>query len=484
MHTVIIGNGILGLTTAFRLALKAQAADVVTIIGRRSREGSATLAAGAMLNLFAEVEQGSLENEIDLFRFELGHLASKMWPKFEAELIDAAGAHLPNGCRDCQGYCRGGCANRGTFVINNTSADNLDDENFDAILQTLKLFDEPHRLVSPRDIPNYSPEQQHRATRALYIEDEGWFNPRLIVEKLDQILSRHPQVRIIDDNAVSLNKGIRGIESTTLESGVTIDGDTFVVANGASASDLIERSKLGINIQRIFYGIGTSVEIRSQEFPHKNCIRTPNRGMACGIYSVPYFSDSNQPLNHILLGASNFISPTPHHHSRLSSVESIISAGISQINRYWYRADLIRVNIGWRPTSQDTYPLIGRTSINNLIVATGTKRDGFHMSPLISEYVSKLVRNEPVDDRYEVFAPERKMIKALTREQAVSRSVKHLLSAAYQHGFSPSRSRMPEQITQMYKDAIEKLHDQVGAIDWGIPTEMLDMYRYGHARST
>lgn len=34
---------------------------------------------------------------------------------------------------------------------------------------------------------------------------------------------------------------------------------------------------------------------------------------------------------------------------------------------------------------------------------------------------------------------------------------------------------------QMYRDGLERLHDQVGAHDWGIPPEMLDMYRYGHA---
>ena len=56
MHTVIIGNGIIGLTTAFRLARRAGSKDRVTLIGKKIRPGSATLAAGAMLNSFAEIE--------------------------------------------------------------------------------------------------------------------------------------------------------------------------------------------------------------------------------------------------------------------------------------------------------------------------------------------------------------------------------------------------------------------------------------------
>jgi hypothetical protein len=156
---------------------------------------------------------------------------------------------------------------------------------------------------------------------------------------------------------------------------------------------------------------------------------------------------------------------------------------MEQINSNFYRAELIRVNIGWRPSTQDTYPLLGKTSISNLIVASGTKRDGFHMAPLISERIVAMLYDEPVDERFVCFSPERTPIRSLTREQAISKAVRHQMSAAYQHGFSPSSSRMPDQIKQMYRDELERLHDQVGAHDWGIPPEMLDMYRYGHAVS-
>ena len=483
MHTVIIGNGIIALTIAFRLAKRAGPQDKITLIGKRDREGSATLAAGAMLNLFAEVEKGSLDSELEMYRFELSHLAAKMWPKFELELVEAAASSLPSGCRNCQGFCRGGCANKGTYVINNTAADDLDDENFDAILKALQEFDEPHKMVSPGDIPNYMPEQRHRATRALYIEDEGWFNPRLMVEKLDAILGRFPQVQFVQTHVQRLKKDGAAIDAVVLVSGEVIEGDKFVLATGASVSGLIDQSNLGIDVQRIFYGVGVSVEIRSPDYPHTKCIRTPNRGLACGVYSVPYFTGPGHANDHILLGASNFISPTPYPYGRLTSVASLMQAGMEQINRNFYRADLVRVNVGWRPISQDTYPLLGKTTIANLIIATGTKRDGFHMSPLISQYIVAMLYDEPIEDRFFVFSPERKPIRSLTREKAIEKAVRHQMSAAYQHGFNPSQSRMPDQIRQMYRDNLERLHDQVGAHDWGIPPEMLDMYRYGHTRS-
>ena len=154
---------------------------------------------------------------------------------------------------------------------------------------------------------------------------------------------------------------------------------------------------------------------------------------------------------------------------------------MEQVNTNFYRGGIVRTNIGWRPVSQDSYPLLGRTSIQNLIIATGTKRDGFHMSPLISDYICNLIQNKDVDKRLEVFSPERKIINNLSRSDAIKIGVKQLLSASYQHGFTPSKNRMSEQVAQMYQDQLERLHDEVGAIDWGIPPEMLDMYKYGHA---
>ena len=480
MHTVLVGNGILALTTAFRLAKRLGPTDQVTIIGRSSRPGSATLAAAAMLNSFAEIDAGGLESEAEFYRFELSHLATRMWPKFILDIIQVAGSRLPPGCAKCEGPC-GGCFDRGTYVVNNTAADDLDDENFDAIVAALEKFDEPYEHVSPRDIPNYQPAQPTRATRAILLPNEGWLNPRLTIDALEAALSVWPQVRIVDSSVERLVQENGLIQSVLLDNGMRIEGDKFVLANGACAGDLLRQSGLDLAMQRLFYGVGISLEIKSIDHPHKKCIRTPNRGLACGIYSVPFFVSHDQPHNHLVIGASNHIMDKPSALPRLASVESLSRAAMEQINAGFYCAELVRVNVGWRPTSQDTFPLVGPTSIPNLIIATGTKRDGFHLSPLLSGYLAAMVHGEDVDPRFAVFAPERKLLHELTREQAISKAVRHQISAAYQHGFSPSKSRMPQQLAELYRTELERLHDHVGAHDWGIPPEMIEPYRAGHA---
>lgn len=467
MHTVILGNGILGASIAFRQTQRLAAGDRITVVGRKARPGSATLAAAAMLNSFAEIEKGSLDSEIDRHRFKLSQAAARMWPAFEKELVDA-GAAMPAGAG----------LQLGTYVVNNTAADDLDDENFDAIEAALREHREPYEAVAPREIPNYLPQQRHRATRALYIPSEGWMNPRLVMERLDAILGRHPQVTMVDDAAASLVRQGGRITGVKSEDGKTIGGDTFVLATGATASDVLRASNLGIGMQRVFYGVGVSIELRSPDYPHRKCIRTPNRGLACGIYSVPYFSESN---DRILVGATNFIAPAPYAYGRLTSVEALMRGAMEQINANFYRADLVRINVGWRPTSLDTYPLLGQSSIGNLVIATGTKRDGFHLAPLISEKLVAMLYGEPADKDFARFAPERAPIRTLTRAQAIDKAVRHIISGAYQHGFTPSKDRMPDQLARMHREELERLHDKVGAHDWGIPPEMLDMYRYGHA---
>lgn len=480
MRIVIVGNGILALTTAYRLLDRLQANDDIVIIGPKSRGCSATLAAAAMLNSFAEVETDSLEHPVDRYRFTLSREAGRMWPEFERELSAAAGSVA--GVADAaERACLRSGPECGTYLINNTAADSLDDENFDAIVAALTEYDEPFERVEPRSIPNYAPMQRYRATRALLIPGEGWINPRRVIDALDAVLQGDSRVQGRDIEAESLVVSSGRVSEVLLADGSRVEGDVFLLATGATVSGVLQRSGLDIPVQRVFYGVGTSIEIKSPDARHTHCVRTPNRGLACGVYSAPYYTGPDSNNDHILIGASNFMSPTPYFHGRLTSIGTLMQAAVEQLNATFYRADFVRANVGWRPTSQDTYPLLGATSISNLHIASGTKRDGFHLSPLLSHKLADGLLGSIDDAEFAVFAPERKPLRTLTREQAVDKAVRHQVSASYQHGFSPAHNRMPDQVRRMFREDVERLHDQCGATDWGIPPEMLDMYRYGHA---
>jgi glycine/D-amino acid oxidase-like deaminating enzyme len=302
-----------------------------------------------------------------------------------------------------------------------------------------------------------------------------------LLDALERACARLGNVTLIDQGVKQIEHAGGRIAATLLADGRRVVGDQYVLATGATVSDLLRASGIDLAMPRVFYGVGVSVEFKSPEFPHSACVRTPNRGLACGLYSAPYQPKDDSPTDHIIVGASNFISTEPHSQGRIGSIEALLQGAIQQLNTNFYKAEFIGVNVGWRPISQDTYPLMGRTSIDNLTIVSGTRREGIHLAPVISSKVATLVKGGTVDAEFDCFKPERSIIKALSREQAIEKGVRHQISAAYQHGFAPPKSRLLEQLRAQMRGELERLHDQVGAIDWGIPPEMHDMYRYGHA---
>ncbi len=459
MDVVIIGNGILALTTAYRLR-NLDPQSKITIVGPANHRGCASLAAAAMFNSFAELDAGTLTNKIERQKFLFNRLSTSRWPSLLKEIEYQSGKKLHSGF--------------GTFVINNHASDTLEDENFDAIVSALNEFGEPYESVSPLHIPQYKPTVRLRAARAIYINGEGWVNPRNLFTALEKILTEDSRVSWVNHYGNSLNRTGSKITHVELDNGESKSGDVFLLAPGAAFSKIIAASNLELNFPKIFYGVGCSILLKTNDSTLTNCIRTPNRGLACGVYAAP------QDSEHTLVGASNFISPVPEDNVRLTSVYTLIKAAMEQINSDYYRSGLELVNVGWRPTSEDTLPVLGATSIGNLFVATGTKRDGLHCSPVISNALAALITGQPPSCDLSLFAPEREPIRSYTREEAITTAVRHTINAAYQHDFVPAKNRMVEHLEKYYRDDLIQLHESVGAVDWGIPPEMIDMYRYGH----
>lgn len=459
MKIVIVGNGILGLTSALQI-LKKEPQSKIDIVGPEDHRGCASLAAAAMLNSFCEIDSNTLKNKIEKQKFLFNRAATSLWPEFLNFIETESNSEINYGF--------------GTYVIDNHSTDELEDENFLSIVDGLKEFNEPFDFILPKEIPKYNPAPQSRAARALYIPNEGYLNPVMLIASLKKYLRSFRNIRFIHQACIKLNTSVNKVDSALLTNNEIVTGDKFILSPGATFSEIVNNSNLGINFPRVFYGIGCSLLLKTDDNTLESCIRTPNRGLACGLYSAPF------DKNHIVVGASNFISPVPEDNVRLTSVHTLLDGIIQQLNKVFYKAQLVKINVGWRPTSADTVPLIGQTSLSNLIVATGTKRDGLHCSPLISQILSELIFSGQSSYDISLFKPERNLIRIYTRDESINIAVKHTINAAYQHGFKPSQGTMTDDLLKYYTQDYLLVHNQAGATDWGIPPEMINMYRYGH----
>lgn len=458
---VFVGNGILSLMTALRIIQRNEKLDI-TIIGPNNREGCASLAAPAMLNSYAELIRGSLDTKIDREKFKISQLASQKWKTIFDKLEEF---NTPKPKPDF-----------GTYILNNATTDKFDDDNFNAIVDYLEEFQEEYEFVDPNSIPGYNPTSSGRAIRSIYMKNEGFVNSESVLDYLVDYL-KNKDVKFIDNKVSKFNAKNNKIVSVSLENGFELKADIFQLSSGATFSRILDNSNLGLKIQRVLYGSGVAIEIKPREFNFTKCIRTPNRGLACGVYSAP------RTTNSIFVGASNYVANYPLESGMLTSIESLLKASMEQINSSFYNAGFMGTKVGWRPTTQDTYPLIGNVSkYDNFFIATGTKRDGFHSSPVISEFMTSLIFNEKYEyeDYFSYFIPEREIIKNISREKAITDIVEHQISAMYQHDFVPPKSNMINDYKNILRKEAEELHDKIKAFDWGIPPELYSLYKDNH----
>ena len=125
---IVVGNGAIGCAVAFELQRRNSGLKIA-LVGPNSRQGSASAtAAGAMLNVFAELDAGILEKPIVRHKFDLARRATDVWPEWLKDLSSAA----PGG--------RSPVIELGTFILKNIAGDEQDDAAYRAIKSALVEF--------------------------------------------------------------------------------------------------------------------------------------------------------------------------------------------------------------------------------------------------------------------------------------------------------------------------------------------------------
>ena len=168
MKIGIIGNGIIAYSIAIRLLSKK---NEITIIGKENKTGSASIAAGAMNNSYCEIEDNFFSNICDQNRFEISKRSTAKWPNL-LKKIDVGKKFLRN-FKKC-----------GTYLINNSSANFLEDDNYNLIIDTLIKDKKKFNVLDPKKIPGYDPLDKQRAIKSVFIPEEKFLNPNFILNKI------------------------------------------------------------------------------------------------------------------------------------------------------------------------------------------------------------------------------------------------------------------------------------------------------------
>ena len=358
----------------------------IALIGPFSQEGSASVAAGAMHAVFGEVE-AHIDNSIgDKQQFKLALKSKSAWKEYFELFGDDAKT-----------------ANDTIIYLKNTN-NPFEVENFKKSAQMAS----DHsflRSASKSEIDEYLNITDFEAVNV--IEDEFAFCPVTIFKQTYTFLDNSTNVDLINDKVISIEK-----DFVKIGNGEKVFSDKFIICNGAATSNLLEDH----NILDVYQGVGTAMVIDSTSLSYGSdfVVRTVNRGGAqCGVHVVPRADGTHY------IGAGNYLAKYDNRQDhRLETARYLTNVAesdiIGQSNAYNMRGKLI---LGKRPRSFDGWPLFGPLKSNpNIIVASGWNRVGFSLSPLIANEISKIIKNEIVDEIHG-WLPDREAISFGTQEE-------------------------------------------------------------------
>lgn len=374
-NVAIIGGGVCGLGIGWQLAAAGCPVDV---FDRGHAGRGASWAAAGMLAARAEAEPCE-ERLLDL------NLQSQaLWPAFASELETAAGMAI--GYRD-----------EGTLIVA------LDRDDAAALRFTFDLqkrFGLDVEWLSGRAARRREPFLSPTVTAAVLSLGDHQVDNRLVVEALKAAFLKAGGR--LHENAAVEGIDIAGGRVQGIQVGGTLRKATFVVnAAGAWSRDLGGLPDALRPPVRPLKGQMLALRMDPAAPLLTHVLWAP------GIYAVPRRS------GRLLIGAT----------VEEKGFDADLTAGgiLNLLRETWEvlpgieELPIDEMWVGHRPTSRDDAPILGPTSVEGLVMATGHHRNGILLTPMTASAISRYILRGEVDDAIRPFGIDR-FVKAQEKE--------------------------------------------------------------------
>lgn len=453
---IIIGNSVIALSIAYVL-IQQDKNIKLRIIGPFENIGSASYAAGAMINCFAEITHKTLQSEPGKEKFALAYKALKRWDSWVEEL----NTNIEDKHKKLE-------LTKGTYVLLNSESGELDSYNYNAMMMALSDYNEPYEEVKEiRDIPGINPIPNLRPLHAIYLPNEHSIDSNFYLQQLTAILLKNKNITFTNGVVKKIITEANSIESVLLANGEKLSAAKYILANGAYAQNIIDQMpELEATMPKIIAGLGISMLLeQDKNNPIKHVLRTPNRSGACGLHALPR-KDS------LYIGATNNAYMVPSEKLKAGLTKFLLNCAIEQLNQNLYSSNIEGYHVGNRPVSFDGFPMIGKTAINDLWIVNGTYRDGFHQSPIIAEMIAKdIIHNEEYRG---IFAPQRKLLRSMTKQESLDEFMLHHTAAIFEHSTKLPGIMTVQEFEKMVRVKMNMIYDKLD-IDYGLIPEILFM---------
>lgn len=364
---VVVGGGVIGLAIAWRCLQRGAG---VTVLDPAPGSGATHTAAG-MLAPVSELHFG--EQALLALTVE----SAARYPSFAAELTEAATLDV--------GYRR-----TGTLVAAWDGADLAELRTLRDFAQSLGYATE---LLTGRELRQLEPALAGGLPGGLFAPDDHQVDNRMLHTALltavvgEGGLVQHRSVASV------LTSGDRAL-GVVLDGGDAHEADRIVLAAGAWSAGFCDQAGLPpvhpVKGQTLRLTTGDPQALR-------HVVRGSVRGSA--VYVVP------RADGRLVVGASSEEAGFDVS-SRAGAVYELLRDAQSLLPMLG-EAELTEISTGLRPGTPDNAPLLGRTALDGLLVATGHYRNGILLTPVTADAMAHLVCEDTVPEVIAPFAPTR-----------------------------------------------------------------------------
>ena len=435
LEFVVVGNGAVGMMISIAVA-RANPDWNVSIVGPSDRRFSASTAAGAMANVFAEVEAlPSKQKKLGERLLELGVVATRKWLSF---LQDTGGSHSITA--------------RETLVVLKRNASDFEKRNFEAMAETA-LSEGVAKHETSDSLRYFSGEKANNFESVLRLTDEFAMDSAVLISHLDAVAS-NLGVTFIDAMASKINPVTRKI---SLTDGSEIFAEHIVAATGAFTASLFSAES---GLLPMFQGVGTALV--ADRIPGGGApievIRSVNRGGAqCGVHLVPITGGG------LYIGAGNNVTRIQEPLTRFETISYLLETVEKEfLGRTVGYALEGHVRLGLRPRSLDSYPMIGPLSkFDGVFIATATNRAGLTWAPEIADQVVRWVSGRSLEPQMDSWAPDRASLLSGFEEDVLENYVESRIGAGLEHGIIQDEARDLDRARTEIRGSGEKLIRQL-----------------------
>ncbi|MDQ3343771.1 MAG: glycine oxidase ThiO [Actinomycetota bacterium] len=367
MDTIIVGGGAIGLAVAWRAA---QAGLAVTVVDPNPGRG-ATWAAAGMLAPVTEAHYG----EDALLQLNLE--SARRWPAFAAELSEATGSDL--GYREC-----------GTVSVARNPDDNAALDELFAFQRRLGL--DVQRL-SAREARSLEPALSPRVRGGIFVAGDHQVDNRAFVDAL-RAAAEAAGVTLRQTWVAALRtRGDRGdrVDGVELADGEVLTASRVVLAAGAHSGQIGGVPATAVPSVRPIKG-----QLLHLRGPSPLATRNI-RGL--DVYIVPR-ADGRVVVGATVeeLGFDTRVTAGAVH--ELLREAWTLLPGLAEL-------ELVEATAGLRPGSPDNAPLLGATTVDGLLLATGHHRHGVLLTPVTADGLAGALTGGPDAEAIAAFSPRR-----------------------------------------------------------------------------